>query len=370
MRIAFLIQEVHPNAGQTYNIVEIIKYLLKRHQDWKITVMAKKIYYPLPDGLKNNNVVVKEIDQLYSAIFFRGKIARILKDFDLVYVKGSIPYVFPALKSLKPTILVVHQFDDPKIFNSYNKKIRTILANILTGYVIKKPITIVTVSKELSSFYERKFGIKPIVKEDQISDIYYTNVPRNKPDDDTIKLLTMGWDCNRKNTCLLLEYLSKIKNELKKFQLTIAGTNNEIIPEIKKIATNLELEKNIVLKGYLSENELKNEFLSNHIYVTSTTYEGFYRPLVEAFATGMPGLVYDSRRIVGDISKSASANHIINSGAGRLYEDPKSFLEGITDIFNNYEIYSKRALSYAENFHTDKIGYKTEQLIIKLVNST
>lgn len=196
MKIAFLILEIHPNAGQTYNIAEIIKYLLSSHQDWEISVLTHRIYYPLVDGIDDNRVKIIKLNRYYSSMIFRGKIARMLMNYDVLYIKGNYPYVFPAVKSGKPTILVVHQMDSPKLFTKAVPKIKTILSNIMTGYVIKKPKIVVTVTDELASFYQRKYGIRLHVIEDQIPDLYFSSQRGNTIEEHgIIKLLTVGiWD--------------------------------------------------------------------------------------------------------------------------------------------------------------------------------
>jgi len=372
LKIAFLILEIHPNAGQTYNIAEIIKYLLSYHQDWEISVLTHRIYYPLVDGIDNNRVKIIKLNRYYSSIILRGKIAKMLMNYDVLYIKGSYPYVFPAVKSGKPTILVVHQMDSPKLFTKAVPKIKTILSNIMTGYVIKKPKIVVTVTDELASFYQRKYGIRLHVIEDQIPDIYFSSQRGNTIEEHgVIKLLTVGnWDGfkGRKRHEVLLEYFAAAVKFMPNIHLTMCGLSNNNLKELNKLLIEMNLLGNVSLKGYVKEDELYSIYLSNDIYVTATTFEGFYRQIVEAFATGMPAVVFDSREFTGDPSKSASVNHVLKSGAGEIYKDAETFILAINKVMLNYKDYSNKAKSYASNFSSQVLGKKTEDLIINAVS--
>ena len=230
MKIAFLIGEIHPNAGQTYGIAEVIRYLLSAHPDWEISVLTNRIYYPLVKGIDDNRVKIIKLNQYYSAMIFRGKLARMLRKYDIMYIKGNYPYVFPAIKSGKPTILVVHQMDSPKLFPKAVPKIKVILANIMTGYVIKKPKIVVTVTDELASFYQKKYRIKLLVIEDQIPNPYFSSQRRSAIEEHKIiKLLTVGnWDGynGRKRHEVLLSYFAAAVKSKRNLHLTMCGLSN------------------------------------------------------------------------------------------------------------------------------------------------
>jgi glycosyltransferase involved in cell wall biosynthesis len=372
VKIVFLIGELNSHAGQTYNIAEIIKNLLSAHPEWKITVLTPKIYNPLPEGLRDKRVIIEKIDQYYTAMLFRKKLALKLKEYDVIYIKGNYEYVFPAIKSGRPTILVVHQLDHPKLFKKIFPKLKILVAYLMTGYVIKKVDVVVTISEELASFYESKYGINPYIIPDNIPDMFFSVSKRNIPDNsEKIRLLTVGyWDGpkGRKRQDILLKYFADSVKVYPKMHLSMVGLTNDNITQLGKLCNELGLCKNITLKGYLKEKELMDEYLNAHIYVTATTYEGFYRQIVEAFATGMPAVVYDSRDFVNNISSCAAVNHVIKSGAGKLYKDSKSFLESILAVVNNYPEYSIKARKYSLNFSSKVVGPKTEKLIEKLSN--
>lgn len=372
LKIAFLIGEIHPNAGQTYTIAEIIRYLLSAHPDWEISVLTHRIYYPLVNGIDDNRVKIIKLNQYYRAMIFRGKLARMLMKYDILYIKGNYPYVFPAIKSRKPTVLVVHQIDSPKLFTKVIPKIKIILANIMTGYVIKKPNIVVTVTDELASFYQKKYGIKLHLIEDQIPDLYFSSQRKSAiSEHEIIRLLTVGhWDGynGRKRHEVLLSYFAVAVKSMPNIRLNMCGLSTVNVKELSKLVVEMNLLGKVNLKGYMKDEELYSEYLSNDIYVTATTFEGFYRQVVEGFATSMPALVFDSREFVGDPSSSAAVNHVVKSGAGEIYNDTETFILSLKKIIGNYFDYSNKAKMYASNFSSQVVGKKTEEMIRNAVS--
>ena len=374
MRIAFLIQEISPNAGQTNTIAQIIDYL--SHKDEiQIDIFSKHVKYPLLPQLINRNINVIEIQDLYSSIIFKKKLGNKLKSYDLIYIKGSYPYVFPASYCKKPTILVVHQIDPINMGKNLNQKIRLLLIKLITSYVLKKPTQIVTVSEELRQYYKNRYGINAYLIEDQISPIFYTEKQRlNVKEENAINLLSVGyWDgdhkySGRKRHDILLYNFYKALSEFPKMKIHLVGLNRENIIEIKKLPFYDKISSNTKMSGFMDEQALLKEYLNNDIYVTATSYEGFYRQIVEAFATGMPALVFDSRILIKEASACASVNHILKSEAGTIYKDSDSFINGIREILKNYTIYSKNAIIYSRSFSYNTAGDKTYLLIKKLIN--
>lgn len=367
MKIAFLIKEIGTGAGQTTSLGEIIGYLLSSHSDWSFSVFTNKVDYPIVEEMNDPRVSITKVDGYYRSMIFKSKLAAELKEYDVLYIKGNYPYVFPAMKSGQPTILVVHQIDSPKLFNGLIPKLKIFASNLLTGHVLKKTDVVVTVTDELGSFYEKKFRLKVKVIPDLISDISFASPQRNDPDrNQEIRLLTVGgWDGpnGRKRHDVLLRYYADAIKIQPKLRISMVGLSKNNLEELSKICNDLQLNDYVTLKGSLGKKELVEEFINNHIYVTATTYEGFYRQIVEGFATGMPALVYDSRKIIKEPSSCASANHVLKSGAGELFSDSNSFIAALGKILANYRDYSRKAKIYSELFTGEVVGVQTERLL-------
>ncbi len=371
MKIAFLILEIYPGAGQTNNLKEIIKSLHHTDENIDFTVFTHVIG---GENIFPAYVTIKYVKRYYSYLIYAGKLSEELAKFDAIYVKGAYPYVTPALKSKKPTVLVVHQMDSPKLFKGLIPKVKIISTNAMTRSILKKPARVVTISDELGEFYARKYRIDPVVIEDQISESYYSGKVRTIPrEGGKIVLLSVGsWDGlnGRKRQHVLIDLVSKIHPLFGSLELRFTGLRDDQIVKLRGIAEHFGIGEIVKFRGVLTEEELREEYLNGTVYVTATTYEGFYRQVVEAFASGMPALVYDARELIPEASSCAAVNHIIKSNAGELFTDASSFSKGLKSILDNYSEYSKNAIQYAKKYSSDAIGKKTYHLLSQLIGKT
>ena len=203
------------------------------------------------------------------------------------------------------------------------------------------------------------------------SDIYFNHKKRDSVSPSaTIKLLTVGnWDGyeGRKRHHILLRFFADATKQIPSLHLSMVGLSSGNIEELREICQDMGISKNVDLQGYLSDLELSKEYLENYIYVTATTYEGFYRQIVEGFASGMPALAFNSALTTDEVASAASANHINKSGGGRLFEDSESFLSALKDILDHYHEFSQNAYNYSKRFSKEMIGYKTDRLLNEIL---
>lgn len=366
MRIAFVIGEVDSGAGQTRNLIEIIRTIQLYDKSWKITVFTHRYRDNVfPAGI---NVVM--LTKYFLSLIGDDFLTTELLNYDICYIKGVINYVRPALRSGIPVILVSHHIDSPMIFPGVIPKIKVFLGNIMLPNVMKMVRYNITVTKELQNFYLKRYGISTTVIEDQISEIFFArDGSKSLNKNGLIKLLTVGsWGGirSRKRQHILLECLRRAEALKAHIQLTLAGLFPNEIELLRNYASNLGIEDICIFKGKLSQQELLEEYKNNDIYVTATTYEGFYRQAVEAMAMGLPILAYDSRVVISDISQCASANHVLNSGAGRLFVNEDDFQIGLEQILENYNELSQLGKKYAASFNPSVIGQKTIRYLIKV----
>jgi len=117
----------------------------------------------------------------------------------------------------------------------------------------------------------------------------------------------------RKNLINLLKAFSKFKKRLQSsMKLVLAGRlawkNNEFLELLKTY----KYKDDVVLTGYLEENELAGLMASAYAFVYPSLFEGFGVPVVEAMRCGVPVLT----------SKASSMEEISEDAA--LYFDPQN----------------------------------------------
>jgi glycosyltransferase involved in cell wall biosynthesis len=100
----------------------------------------------------------------------------------------------------------------------------------------------------------------------------------------------------RKNLVNLVKALIILNQRGLKVQLHLAGPQGWKNKEILKIMNKPEIQQQIIYLGYLSEEDLKNEYLTCRALVYPSIYEGLGLPVLEALC--LDCLVLTSRRTV------------------------------------------------------------------------
>lgn len=335
--------------------MEILQGLHKLRPNWDFEVFAYDFSHDII--LPNQSKPIK-IRKRYTSIFGDYELTERLKEFDIIYIKGVYYYLIPARRSNKPVIMVVHQIDSIKLFKGFRQKLLSILTIISTPYFLKNSDYVITVTDELKSLYLRCFGIQAKVIPDQFSDIYFKALINRKPPNrnETINLLSVGyWDGEngRKRQDLLLKIIANPLGKSRKIHLTLVGLTADNIKNLTELCINLDIQDKVTLEGIINESDLVERYEKSDVYVTHTTYEGFYRQIIEAFASKMPALVYDSRLIVNNKSQAAPVNHVIKSNGGELFKNSLEFHTKLAKILDNYNLYSSRAFEYAKKFSNE-----------------
>ncbi len=92
-----------------------------------------------------------------------------------------------------------------------------------------------------------------------------------------------------KNLLRLVNAYAGLPVELRgRYQLVIAGPEGDATPALRERITALGLERDVVLTGYVREEELPPLYAGARLFVLPSIYEGFGLPLAEAMACGTP----------------------------------------------------------------------------------
>jgi len=137
---------------------------------------------------------------------------------------------------------------------------------------------------------------------------------------------------SHKNIPNLIKAFHQIRTnfELPNLQLAITGKEDPFYPEVKNTIKQLNEDKNIILTGLVSEDELIALYNGANIYVFPSLYEGFGLPPLEAMACKTPVAV----------SQVSSIPEICGKG-NAVFFDPKN----VNDIAQRiYALYKNKEL--------------------------
>ncbi|MGL5830723.1 MAG: glycosyltransferase family 4 protein [Candidatus Altimarinota bacterium] len=135
----------------------------------------------------------------------------------------------------------------------------------------------------------------------------------------------------RKNFVTLVKAFANVKRKFPDYKLVIAGKQGWKYQDIYRAIKEFKLTEDVILPGYLKEDELQIMYHLASVFVFPSLYEGFGIPPLEAMACGCPVVA----------SNAASLPEVI--GDGGLLVDPRSSVklaEAIIDLIENPQVRS------------------------------
>ncbi len=142
-------------------------------------------------------------------------------------------------------------------------------------------------------------------------------------------LLYVGRLEKKKNIANMIAAFALAKEEQHDLQLVLAGSSGHLFDEIKKIITDNKLENEVIITGYVDQEDLPQLYSSAEIFLFPTLYEGFGLPILEGMASGVP------------VITSNFAPHTEVGGDAAYYADaysPESLADGIIKILTDVEL--------------------------------
>ena len=231
------------------------------------------------------------------------------------------------LENLKKTIITCHDIIPIAYYNTRNPIWK------LNAKGLRKAERIITVSefskRDISKYIkypeEKIEVIPPAVNHD----LYYQNRNRSMLGKYGIKenekvILYVGAEEPRKNIQLLINAFRKLKNKIPEVKLLKVGMPNYIgvRKKLLKQIESLDLQKDVIFTGYVSERELAEIYNAVDLFVFPSLYEGFGMPPLEAMACGTPVITSDTSSLPEVVGNAAiiSDPYDADKFTERMYE--------------------------------------------------
>jgi phosphatidylinositol alpha-1,6-mannosyltransferase len=191
---------------------------------------------------------------------------------------------------------------------------------------------------------------------------------RNKwqVDDDTVVLLTMARQEERKNQLGVLQALTKL-NYRKSDILYVIGSDGPERGKLEEYVRENDLEDIVLFTGYLSDQERKDSFAAADIHVMPSVQrgamiEGFGIVFIEAAAVGIPS-------IAGEVGGQAEA--VIDGKTGLVVDgDNQAQLQAaLQSLISNSDLRKQMGEAgryWAAENDWDRIAKKTYDLVMSL----
>lgn len=202
--------------------------------------------------------------------------------FDLIHSMYYRP-----LLSQRPTVVSIHDVSferHPDFFS----RVEVLKNRVLVREAARRASMVVTLSEHARSEMIELYGLDPdriAVVPGGVSDAFLApGEPRPaSANPELVRILAVGTLQPRKNLLRLLDAV-RIVGARSRVQLRVIGPPGHAAQEIQDRLGGSD----VVLLGYVTEEELLQEYRAADVFVYPSIYEGFGLPVVEAMATGTP----------------------------------------------------------------------------------
>jgi len=353
-------------GNETYT-VNLIRNLARIDTENKYRLYITKKAILGDNFFENNNFHAESVRcaNRWERVFFCMPIELIKNKVDLFHLQ-----YFPPLILSSKFVVTVHDvsFD---FFPQWFSPVGSIMFKFV-GLAIKKAERIIAVSeftkKEILSVYnlaqEKITVIYNGVSDNfrPIRDLNLVREMKNKYNLPEEFILYVGRMDARKNIEGLLRTFSIFKRATRrKEKLVLAGGNGNYTDRIGKLTRRLGIEGNVILTGYIPEEDLPAVYNCSRLFVSLSFYEGFGLSPLEAMACGIPVMVSEIpafSEVLGD------AAVMVNPGREELAA------QKIAEILESESLYkemSVKGLNQAKKFSWLETAKKTLE-VYKQVN--
>ncbi len=358
MRVVYFTLELLSGAGQTNRLLELLRYGRNR---WESEIVTRSI----------DAATLKQIDEIPVRLTgqLRGllnrKVIETHSSKSVLHIQSGFGYYLLAIKSRLPTVYTLQQADPPYLFRGTDRVGRLLARGLERPPFLRPEVRYVSIAPWVREWYRTEYGIDSEVISDTV-DLSRFSPPgsaspqraRNEEDAKQPRLLMVGnWDgeYGRKRHHEVIQLLPEFLAEFPRASLTLCGLSQDSISRLGQVVRALGVGESVKFLGHLSEEGLVKALRQADVFVTGTISEGFYRPIVEAFACGLPAAVRDASALAND-GCLAPLHHVKQSGAGESFTlERGSLANAVGLIMQSWHTYSTKAIHYSQLFDSRQI---------------
>ena len=339
-----------------YKVVDKIPYQINKQvkviylsdlkpnkQEFLKYLKQKNIFKIICEGIKSVNILFKKHSLIKNYIY--NSDSKIIISSRLEFTKLLNRY--GNNEAIKIAEEHVYHHESKKYF----RKLKRNLKNV--DYLLPT-------SKYLTEDY------KLIFKDEKIRVIYIPNIISDIPESlnklNNDNIISVGRFSSEKGFLDLIDVIKLVIDKDKKVKLTLVGDGAEKDLIEQKIKKN-KLDKNIILTGFLDQEDLRKEYSKASLFVMSSFEESFGLVLIEAMSYGIPCFAFDS---------ALGAKEIINSKNGLLIKNrnKEKMAEEIFKYFNNSnkQELNKEAKKTSNKYTFDEVKNKWYDFIDEIIN--
>ncbi|MFV0392889.1 MAG: PssD/Cps14F family polysaccharide biosynthesis glycosyltransferase [Coprobacillaceae bacterium] len=319
-----LVEEPAFKLDERIKVTYLSTALKPNKKEFKEAIAYKDIKNIIKEGMKSFHVLYQK----------RKLIKKAAKDCNGdIIVSSTLAFDRPFSKYQKDKVLVAWEHCHPNNSKNYVKKVQK---------AVKKFDVMIPSSEALYRYYnERITGPKCMYVPLAIDDI-----PKDKASLNTNQITVMGRLSKEKAYDDMLNVFKIVLEKNSKAILNIVGDGEER-ESLKKLASDLQIENQVVFHGNLTGEEKEQVLLNTSVFVTSSHYESFGLVLLEAMSYGIPCVSFTSAEGSLEIIDTNINGYLIE---GRDYNEMVNkisvLLEKTTKTMQNNAIKKARLYTY------------------------
>jgi glycosyltransferase involved in cell wall biosynthesis len=283
--------------------VEYLSSFLSNFEDLKLILLTfgtKNFKYE-KNGI--NYVVLKRLKfgkilfpiQIFYDLFRLEREVKKLNP-DLIHIQSTIPTfsLFAAYITRRyPLLITVHGYikEECKFHTGLEKIINVFLSSPLERWALSKIPNIITVCPQIKEIIQKITYSNIFIIPNGI-DVKYIQAIKPFKTYTNHTIFYIGVLNKRKGVDDLVRAIPLVKYEIKDIRLYVAGTGPDM-NKLKNLVKNLNLEKNVIFLGFISEENKFSYMKSMDVFVLATYWESFPIVLLEAMACGKPIITTD-----------------------------------------------------------------------------
>lgn len=264
---------------------------------------------------------------------------RVKDRFEYVWFPANTGSIFIRAKKIVTIhdVIFAKSIKDIPFSGILKKDLARIYRRIFVRILAKTSIKIYTVSE-----FSKKDIIKTYkLKSDKVSIIYngldesFINYQSSNEKENYI--LAFGSNEPRKNTELMIYSYKELMNnykDLENIKLILYGFRDYNISRVKKLISELNLNDNIIIYEYVSDEMLKKLYTKAKVFCFLSSFEGFGLPIIESMACKTPVIALDNSSIseivnTSGILISKSCSKEISKEIYKILTDRKLYQEKV-----------------------------------------
>lgn len=273
-------------GGEVQSMIKLFSKLIEiSSNEFEFIIFGnEKVKSIFPDNeIISNGFFVNS--QIFGLIWEQTMLRLLVKKFDIDILLFPSANGFFIKSNNVRSIVWIH---DMNAFYEWMNPHYRLLTRIRHPSVAKSADVIVTVSNFSKGEIQRLLNIpesKIKVVYNGVDEYFFSNTRKDscKFDYPEMYILFVGSAIPRKNIERLILAYRRIKDKIDEYLVIIGPKNKRVFGNV-----NLEDDEKIIIKGFVSKEELKYTYENASLFVFPSLYEGFGLPPLEAMACGTP----------------------------------------------------------------------------------